>query len=61
MPKEMDGFLYINIVIGKHQCEVLSAQEMNELIDRKLALAKEEIQHNLGLNDGTYELSQEIK
>ena len=61
MPKELFGQLWVSIIIAQYECESLSAQQMKDIIELKLISAKKDIYHNLGLDDGTYELSQDIK
>ena len=55
------GLFHIPIIIDQENCYYISKEVMKNIIDMQIEEAKRKIYHTLGLDDGTYELSQELK
>jgi len=60
MIKYPDGILGITVCFSEYDARNLSKEEMKRDIDYAFDNAKKKIEHELGLDDGTYELSQDI-
>ncbi len=58
---EEEQVLVVPIVISLQDCRELPAPVMESIIDDKLKHARRAIAKELGLNDGTYELSQDLQ
>lgn len=61
MIKYPDGILGITVYISEYEACSLSKEMMQQVLGSKFNHAKKQIEHELGLDDGTYELSQELK
>lgn len=61
MPKYPDKTLMVDVCFTEYEVMSLSTDMMRHIVNDRFSEAKKKIEHELGLDDGTFELSQDIK
>lgn len=56
-----EHILAITIAMSIDECRDLAPDEFRRLLNYRLNEARKKIEHEVGLDDGTFELSQELQ